>query len=666
MAIRTTVLYETGGNLRIMSAAQLDEIRALAAWFYQEDPVETLSVVASNGNLSPVMTDRRYQAGTAVFNGATAYASEAATPDISAIDTTYDKVSKTRVTSVTNVEPVENGSNTAFPIYWDGATKTIKSMTKDDFFDTFIGYTITNGLVGTGSVNKLAAGTYTVLTNSTSIAGNPGTAIVSTTPIFVDTRADATAYTAAGIEETQDQPETINSYYLHKIQQTSKPTYQMPLFLRSDGSGVQVYTTATFEAMVEDYTISAAFGKTGYSITHEMGSSVSNQKGTNINDTYLSGTSADGYTQYLASVDDYRTQEFPNGTAAILNSYKLGVTTSATYTATASVSSVNEGGSVTFTITTNNVAPGNVSYTITGISSGDLSSGSLSGTITTTGSNASASGTTSVTLSADGVTEGTETMIFTAGGSSVSVTINDTSTNTVEIVSLEGTPSSPEVPAGATPLTDGTLTIGWRFYSNGDIADYYGDRAPTDVTTGHIDWVNTSPSKTYYIRATLGSFQNIPVGTSGGSMPGSNGTGSAAWYQLTGVGGSNQLWGWRDDRSSGAYGTAYATLNVSISESPTGADQVTSNQYSGTSPETYWREEQTDFDQYRITVYWDGEQVWNQGGYNSSSIPTSVTTSNGYQYAPGTGGGGGDSSVTRTIPGILASGNYRMIWEGGA
>lgn len=233
MAIRTTVLYETGGNLRIMSAAQLDEIRALAAWFYQQDPVETLSVVASNGNLSPVMTDRRYQAGTAVFNGATSFASEAATPDISAIDTTYDKVSKTRVTSVTNVEPVENGSNTAFPIYWDGATKTIKSMTKDDFFDTFIGYTITNGLVGTGSVSKLAAGTYTVLTNNTSIAGNPGTSIVSTTPIFIDTRADASAYTAAGIEETQDQPETINSYYLHRIEQSSKPTYQMPLFQMS-------------------------------------------------------------------------------------------------------------------------------------------------------------------------------------------------------------------------------------------------------------------------------------------------------------------------------------------------------------------------------------------------------------------------------------------------
>jgi len=654
MAIRTTVLYETGGNLRIMSSAQLDEIRALAAYFYQEDPVETLTYVASGGNLSPTMTDRRYQAGAATTGRVSSYASEAATADISAIDTTYDRVSKTRVSSVTNVEPVENASNTAFPIYWDGATKTIKSMTKDDFFDTFIGYTITNGLVGTGSVNKLAAGTYTVLTNSTSISGNPGTAIVSTNPIFVDTRADASAYTAAGIAETQDQPTTINSYYLHKIQQTSKPTYQTPLFLRTDGSGVQVYTTATFEAMVEDYIISAAFGKSGYSITHEMGTSVSNQKGTNINDTYLSGSSADGYTQYLANANDYRTQEFPNGTVAILSSYKLGVTTSATYTATASVSSVNEGGSVTFTITTNNVAPGNVSYSITGIASADLSSGSLTGTITTTGSNASASGTTSVTLASDSLTEGTETMTFTAGGSSVSVTVNDTSTNAVEIVSLEGTSGSPHSDANFT-FSDGSVGKGWRFGTDGTIEDRDVDRVPAYSSSGHQAWINTSsPSKTYYIRFTR---------TSGDTGTGIVYSTPSGWNALT----SARSVTVGDTRTSGTYADETPTWRVEISESSTGADQTTSNQYSTTNgSEYYWREEQTDFNEYRITVYWNGEQIWNQGGYTSSSVPSSVTTSNGYQYSPGTSQGNGDNAVTRTIPGVLATGYYVSNYEGGA
>jgi len=570
MAIRTTVLYETGGNLRIMSSAQLDEVRALAAYFYQEDPVETLTYVASGGNLSPTMTDRRYQAGAATTGRVSSYASEAATDDISAIDTTYDRVSKTRVSSVSNVEPNENATNTAFPIYWDGATKTIKSMTKDDFFDTFIGYTITNGLVGTGSVNKLAAGTYTVLTNSSSISGNPGTAIVSTNPIFVDTRADASAYTAAGIAETQDQPETINNYYLHKIQQTSKPTYQMPLFLRTDGSGVQVYTTATFEAMVEDYIISAAFGKSGYSITHEMGTSVSNQKGTNINDTYLSGSSADGYTTYLANANDYRTQEFPNGAVAILNSYKLGVTTGVSYTVTADVSSVNEGGTVTFTVTTANVTPGNVPFTITGITAADLSSGALSGNVTTSGTYSSATGTYQVTLANDASSgEGTETMTFSAGGKSVSVTINDTSQAIVETVSLEGTTSSPEI-NNFMALSDGSLIGGWRFYSNGDVADYDADSSPQFRTTGHTDWVNQSPTNNYWIRATIQA-QSNPSNQSTSASPSALNT----WHALTG----NRTFTFTDNRGTASYGNAFVTWKIEISSDSGGSTILDTGYY---------------------------------------------------------------------------------------
>lgn len=659
MAIRNTVLYETGGNLRIMSAAQLDEIRHLAAYFYQQNQVETLSYVASGGNLSPTMTDRRYQAGAAVFNGATSFASEAATPDISAIDTTYDRISKTRVSSVTQVEPNENATNTAFPIYWDTATNSIKAMTKDDFFDTFIGYTITNGLVGNGSVSKIAAGTYTILTNSSSIAGNPGTTIVNASPIFVDTRADASAYTAAGIEETQDQPTTINSYYLHQIQQTSKPTYQMPLFVRTDGTGVQVYTTATFEDLVENYIVSAAFGKAGYSITHEMGTSVSNQKGTSINDTYLSGSSASGYTQYLATIDDYRTQEFPNGAVAILNSYKLGVTTGASYSASADVSTADEGDTVTFTLSAVNVTPGTVAYTITGIDSSDISAGALSGNITLSGSFASSSGTTQITLANDSNTEGTETATFNAGGASVSVTINDTSLSAAnETVSLEGTSATPEL-NGLPPLSDGSIFMGWRINSNGTVEDYDSDRVPQYRTTNHLDWNSNAPSPTgtYYVRFTVhdqsdAGSQPIPASI---PIPGN-------WYALT----SSRTMRFADSRASASYGPAYLTWKVELSDNSSGSSTVTSNQYSLSSPEYYWLEEQIDFSEWRVRVYWNGTLKFNQTYNQEIDIPTSVQGSDNYTYDVGTSQGGGYSAVTQTIPGILATGYYKNQYEGGA
>ena len=660
MAIRTTVLYETSGNLRIMSAAQLDEVRHLAAYFYQENPVETLTYVASNGNLSPTMTDRRYQAGTAVFNGATSFASETDTPDISAIDTTFDHVSKTRITATSATEPVENGTGTAFPIYWDGATKTIKAMTKQDFFDTFIGYTITNGLVGTGSVNKLASGTYTVLTNNASISGNPGTTIVSTNPIFIDTRADASLYTANGIEEAQDQPETVNNYYLHRIRQSSKPTYQMPLFLLADGSGVQVYTTATFETMVDEYIQSASFGLTGYSITHEMGTSVANQKGTNVNDTYLSGSSADGYTQYLATIDDYRTQEFPNGAVAILNSYKLGVTTAASYTASADVTSVNEGGTITFTITTANVAPGSISYTITGIDAGDISAGALTGNITTTGSAASASGTTQITLANDSSTEGTETATFTAGGSSVSVTINDTSTNSFETVSLEGTTGSPEV-SGSFPITDGSILMGWRVNSSGTIEDYDSDRFPQYRSSGHLDWNSNAPSptKTYYVRATVYSSDTGQSFSNPTPSPNAYNT----WVQLN----ISRSFFFSDNDASNSYGPRVAVIKLDISESASGSDQVTGPTHSVSSPQTRWITSLVAVNNWKYTVYWNNILVYEQDGYAGENTDTEITGSDGYTYTrASTPTQGRSYAVTQTIPGILATGYYQNAYEGGA
>ena len=573
MAVRSNILYVngTGSNatLRIMSSAQLLKVKELAAYFYSQNPVETLTYVASGGNLSPTMTDTRMQAGAATTGRVSSYASEAATADISQIDETYDRVSRTRISSTTASEPNENGTNNAFPCYWDGATKTIRAMTKQDFFDTIIGPTITDGLVGTGSVNALAAGTYTVLTNSSSISGSPGTTIVSTNPIFVDKVANVSAYSAAGIPETLDQPTTNNSYYLHLIT-ANKPSYEMPVFLRSDGSGVQEYTTATFEDMVDEYIQSATYGLAGYSITYEMGTTVSNQKGSNINDRYYSGSSADGYTTYLATQDDYRTQEFPNGSLATRTTYRLGITTGVSYSVSASVSSVNEGGSVTFTVTTSNVSPGSIPYTITGITSADLSSGSLTGNITTTGSYSSATGTTSITLDNDATTEGTETITFTAGGSSVTVTVNDTSQTVVETVSLQGTASSPHL-CTRFPFSDGSMFLGWRFKTDGTVEEYDADDSPQYSSTGHNDWVNVSPpGSTYYIRFTkydqsnAGS-QSIPATI---PIPGN-------WYALT----SNRTIRFSDNRGSASYGSAYLTWKVDISTTSNGSNIVATGYY---------------------------------------------------------------------------------------
>ena len=106
------------------------------------------------------------------------------------------------------------------------------------------------------------------------------------------------------------------------------------------------------------------------------------------------------------------------------------------YSVSASPTTINEGSSTTWTVTTTGVtANTTVGYTITGLSTNDISSGSLTGTLTI---NSSGTASTSITTVEDATTEGTETATLTlaatdsannsTGGASASVTINDTST----------------------------------------------------------------------------------------------------------------------------------------------------------------------------------------------------------------------------------------------
>lgn len=103
----------------------------------------------------------------------------------------------------------------------------------------------------------------------------------------------------------------------------------------------------------------------------------------------------------------------------------------------ADVANINEGGTVTFTLTTDNVTDGTtVGWTITGVSSGDVVGGTLTGSITINTN----TGTQAITLVEDFLTEGAETLTLTldstdsvgaaTGSIFDDVLVNDTSVST--------------------------------------------------------------------------------------------------------------------------------------------------------------------------------------------------------------------------------------------
>ena len=128
------------------------------------------------------------------------------------------------------------------------------------------------------------------------------------------------------------------------------------------------------------------------------------------------------FTAAASSIYYLEARDFSSGSGGYILSAALGAPT---YSIAPASTSVNEGSTATFILSTTNVAAGTqVAYSLSGISAADVQGGSLTGT-TTVGSNGQA--TISVGLLADSLTEGVETLTVTAAGRTATTSVNDTS-----------------------------------------------------------------------------------------------------------------------------------------------------------------------------------------------------------------------------------------------
>ena len=305
MAVRTP-LYYVSGNLREMDAGMITDLRNLAIYEYSQNPSVTLSVSGSGGNLTSI-NDTRLQAGSSLTNPVT-FPSEAATPEPSTVTVSYQRVLKTAATVTATVD-----TGKTFPLYYN-SSGNLQHMNATDFIDTFIAPAITT--LTSGSTTTLQGGTYLVST-STSVAG---ATLVSATPIFTDTRADTSLYSAAGIEETLDQPQTITEYYLHQVTGPTEPTLtNFPLYADSNNN-IKEYSQAEIASVLASYIRrEAASSVLGNSIDYNF-DGAGTARGSSIANTILTG-GAGNYQTFQAGIDDYRAQEFPDGSPTTAASY---------------------------------------------------------------------------------------------------------------------------------------------------------------------------------------------------------------------------------------------------------------------------------------------------------------------------------------------------------
>ena len=304
MAVRRP-LYYVGGNLREMSSAQIDAVVAQVSYQYSLNPSITLSV--DTVNVSPnigSITDTRLIAGT-TSTSATSYPNP---PDTSTKTLTINRTAQT-IASVSAVSPPSGFTR---PMYWNGSA--LQVMSDQDIKDTFIFPAAIN--LAAATTTTAQGGTYRIHT-ADSLTGHT---LVSANPIYEDTRANAALYNTTN--EVQDQPTTIQNYYLMKIN-GAESDYVRPIANLTSNDNFRTFTKTDFDTMLQSYIRYVVVNETGYQLSYNIGSIGDGEiRGSGMTDTKL-----DSQVRRIRFVNanDYRAQDVPTGTPQTIATYYLRI-----------------------------------------------------------------------------------------------------------------------------------------------------------------------------------------------------------------------------------------------------------------------------------------------------------------------------------------------------
>jgi len=321
MGAQIPLILDGSNNLIEMSTAQINAVKDRCRYLYGADPSVTLSRVSSGGNLGTI-TDTRKKSGTAHVStgnqdtdddGAAEYVPESSTGEPQTITVDYARISETRANTTASVDT----NSVAFPIYQNGGN--IQAMTLTEVYDTFI-YPAIDTIT---SSSQPQPGTYYIHTGT----GLSGYSAVSTSAVYTDTRANIANFSSGSIGTagtTQDggTPSTINNYYLLKANNITAPSMEQMLFIRNSDNNVEQYTQAEMDSWLQNCMRHAASEISGTKISYNLNGSGVNQ-GSGMANTILNGSG--NYQTRFVGVDDYRSQEFPNGSQITAATHRLKI-----------------------------------------------------------------------------------------------------------------------------------------------------------------------------------------------------------------------------------------------------------------------------------------------------------------------------------------------------
>jgi len=309
MAVRKPLKINSQNDLEEMSTAEIDAIKARMISLWGANPTVTLSVVGSGGNLGTI-TDERLLAGRITKSSTPGLPNT----EVSVHTIAYSRIEQTVDSSVT---PCIDTDNRAYPVYMTDSGH-VRSMNDSDFQDTFVKPVI-NTLTSSSITPEGQAGTYFIASTNLALDAD----LVSSIPVFVDTLADADAFTSGPLAEDSDQFIIVNSYYLHKLRTEPLTNYENFVLIDSDDHLREMNDSDNDQLMnhcLKWATVSLQNNKLRYSYTS------GNSRGTAMIDTILDSDNAvirEGEVEYEYAGYDY--QQVPAGDPIVNQTHYLRI-----------------------------------------------------------------------------------------------------------------------------------------------------------------------------------------------------------------------------------------------------------------------------------------------------------------------------------------------------
>ena len=329
MTVRRALVTKNDEAIKEYTDSDRDQIHKRIARCYADNPSVKVQYLSNNtGNLSGMM-DTRFRSGPAARNTSgnwpqvTSYPTEGQTGEPEEINIqNWDRISNTRIDPNVGFVNTYPGHWVAKPVYMEH-DNSIREMNMQDIIDTFI--TPVVGYIESGTTSDFAGGTYFISTSTSETNCTQQGIAFQDTVTALSLYSSGSIGTAGTYQSHEDTGNRI-TYYLHKNNGVLE-TYRLPLVIdktsngRNNPAGLREMTQAEFNQFFSSLIRQQIYNGAGNTLSYNLNGS-GTTKGTAMTNRSMSGVSGQ-YTIRTASANDYRAQEFPNGSITVKSTFRL-------------------------------------------------------------------------------------------------------------------------------------------------------------------------------------------------------------------------------------------------------------------------------------------------------------------------------------------------------